>query len=124
MLGASDFPRHVIVGVLWALWHLPLIFSTHFTSIPHYVFLPLFTLGVIILAIIFGQLRKLSGSVWPVVLAHGMANALGYAIVEGKLIAFNNELMGNIVPGSITLTAIYGLIAFLIMHWKRKNNVH
>ena len=48
-----------------------------------------------------------------------MGNALGYAILEGNIIAFNNELFGNIIPGSIITTLVYGLVVFLI--WQRNN---
>ncbi len=115
LLGIPDLPRYLLVGVLWGIWHFPLILSTDYTSIPLLVFLPLFMIGTFLLAIIFGQMRKSSGSVWPAVLMHGMGNTLGFAILEGNLIAYNNELLGNIVPGSITITIIYGLIAYLVL---------
>jgi membrane protease YdiL (CAAX protease family) len=119
-LGKPDFQRHLIVGVLWGVWHFPLILSTDYTSVPLLIFLPLFMVGIIFLAIVYGQMQKSSGSVWPAVLMHGLANAIGFAILEGNIIAFNNELFGSIVPGSITTTLVYGLIAFLI--WKRRDS--
>jgi F0F1-type ATP synthase membrane subunit a len=48
-----------------------------------------------------------------------MGNVLGFALLEGNLIAFNNELFGNIVPGSIITTLVYGAIASLV--WQRRN---
>lgn len=118
-LGLGDTPRHFLVGILWGVWHFPLILSTEYTSTPLPIFLPLFLIGTILLAFIFGQLRKTTNSVWPAVLLHGMANTLGFAIIEGNLIAFNNELLGNIVPGSITITILYGLLAIWIMRRKQ-----
>jgi len=115
LLGMRDIQRHIMVGVLWGLWHFPLILSTDYTSVPLLIFLPLFMIGIIFLAIIFGQMRKSSDSVWPAVVMHGMGNALGFAIVEGNLIAYHNEMLGNIVPGSITITVIYGLIAIVML---------
>ena len=114
-LGIPDLQRYLIVGILWGIWHFPLILSTDYTSVPILIFLPLFLVGIFFLAIIYGQIRKSSGSVWPAVLMHGMANAVGFAILEGNVIEFNNELLGNIVPGSIVTTLVYGLIAFLIL---------
>ncbi len=118
LLGMPDLPRHIMVAVLWGVWHFPLILSTDYTSVPLWIFLPLFMVGIFFLAIIFGQMRKASDSVWPAVLMHGMGNALGFTILEGNLIAFNNELWGNIVPGSVITTVAYGLIALLI--WRRR----
>lgn len=123
LMGVPDIPRHLLVGVMWGFWHFPLILSTDYTTIPLLIFLPLFMIGILCLAIIFGQMRKNSESVWPAVLMHGMGNALGFAIVEGNLITFNNELLGNIVPGSITITLLYGLIAFLILRRRKLGTV-
>jgi membrane protease YdiL (CAAX protease family) len=117
-MGMPDLQRHLVVGVLWGIWHLPLILSTDYTSIPYLIFLPLFMVSVLLMAIIYGQMRKSSGSVWPAVLMHGMANALAFAILEGDLIAYNNELTGSIITGSITITLAYPLVAFLI--WRRR----
>ena len=118
LLGIADLRRHILLGVLWGVWHFPLILSTDYTTTPYLIFLPIFLIGTIFLAIIFGQMRRSSDSVWPEVLMHGMGNALGFALIDGNLIAFNNELAGNIVPGSITITILYGLIAWLI--WRRR----
>ena len=122
LLGMRDLPRHTLVAVLWGIWHFPLILSTDYTTIPYLVVLPIFMIGIFFLAVIFGQLRQASGSVWPAVLMHGMGNALGFALLQGNLIAFNNELLGNIVPGSITITVIYALVALLI--WRRRGADH
>lgn len=119
LLGMTDLPRHVLVGLLWGVWHFPLILGTDYTSVPLWIFLPLFLAATIFLAIIFGQMRKGSGSVWPPVLMHGMGNALGFALLEGRLIGFENELFGNIIPGALTITLAYGLIAWLVMRRRR-----
>lgn len=118
-LGMADTRRHILVGILWGIWHFPLILSTDYTNVPLAIFLPLFLVGTILLAFVFGQLRKLTHSVWPAVLLHGMANTVGYAIVEGKFISFPNELLGNIVPGSLTITILYALLALWIMRQKQ-----
>lgn len=118
-LGIAHLQRHIVVGLLWGIWHFPLILSTAYTSVPLAIFLPLFMICVILLAIIFGQMRKSSNSVWPAVLLHGMGNAVGFAILEGKILAYNNELFGGIVPGSITVTLVLGFVAFLV--WRRRN---
>ncbi len=57
-LHVPDVPRHLFVGVIWALWHFPLILSTDYTTMPYFIFLPLFVIGVVVAAIVYGQLRK------------------------------------------------------------------
>ena len=117
-MGMPDLQRHLVVGVLWGIWHFPLIFSTDYTNVSYLIFLPMFMISVLFLAIIYGQIRKSSRSVWPEVLMHGMANAVGFAILEGNLIAYNNEWLGSIATGGLTITVIYGLVALII--WARK----
>lgn len=118
-LGIPAVRRHVIVGVLWGIWHFPYILSTDYTTAPFAIFLPLFMIAILFLAFIFGHMRAASGSVWPVVLMHGMGNALGFALLEANFLVYNNELMAHIVPGSITITILYGLIALMIMRRRK-----
>ncbi|MCB0292649.1 MAG: CPBP family intramembrane metalloprotease [Calditrichaeota bacterium] len=120
-LGVPDFSRHLMVGILWGFWHFPLILATDYTTVSLFIFLPLFMLGIIFLAFIYGRMFKSSGTVWPAVIMHGMGNAVGFAIIEGNLVAFNNELWGSIVPGSIITTLIYAFIAIII--WRRPVNL-
>lgn len=120
LLGVPDTQRHMLVGLLWGLWHFPLIFATDYTTVPLPVFLPLFIVGAIFLAFIYGQMRQASGSVWPCVLMHGLGNTLGYAILGVNFIAYNNELLGNIVPGSLIITLLYALIAMLVTRRHRQ----
>jgi len=121
-LGVSDLRRHILVGLLWGIWHIPFILSTDYTSVPLPIFLPLFIVAVIFLAIIYGQMRASSGSVWPVVFVHGMSNAVGFAVLGGNLIAYNNELFGAIVPGGITISLVYGLMALLLMQRRKRKS--
>ena len=122
-LGLPDLPRHLLVGLLWGVWHFPLILGTNYTSVPLPIFLPLFMLGIFFLAVIFGQMRKRSGSVWPPVLLHGMGNTLGFALLEGGFMTFQSELFGNIIPGTVTITLAYGLLAVLVLRRGRQPEV-
>lgn len=120
-LGMPALRRHFVIGVLWGVWHVPYILSPDYTGVPFAIFFPLFMVAVIFLAIIFGQIRTSSGSVWPVVFLHGVSNAVGFAILGGNTIGYNNELFGAIVPGGITITLAYGLIAFLLLRRRNLN---
>jgi len=120
-LGMPALRRHFVIGVLWGVWHVPYILSKDYTGVPFAIFFPLFMVAVIFLAIICGQMRTSSGSVWPVVLLHGVSNAMGFAIQGGNAIAYKNELFGAIVPGGITITLFYGLIAFLLLQCRNLN---
>jgi membrane protease YdiL (CAAX protease family) len=69
-------PAAIITGIVWGLWHAPLIILNGYNYPGH----PM--LGVIVmvvftvaLSMIFTWLRFRSGSVWPSTLAHGAINA-------------------------------------------------
>lgn len=67
-----------IVGLMHGVWHLPLIvLTTAYNPVGNrWVVVPIF-LGVLTVAgIFYGWLREKSGSLWPVVLAHGTFNTV------------------------------------------------
>ena len=114
-LGVPDLRRHVIVGLIWAVWHLPLILATDYTDIPLVIFWPLFVVGVTVAAIVYGQVRKASGSVWPAVLMHGIANALAFGIIDNDLMTFNNKVLAYIAPESILTIVLWAGLGWLLL---------
>jgi len=90
-----------------AVWHFPLIFSTTYTEIGYPIFLPIFVVGVIVAAIVYGQLRRASGTVWTAVVMHGIGNAFAWAILQSKLITVNNALVANIAPEGLLMMALW-----------------
>jgi len=119
LLGIPAIRRHVTVGVLWAVWHFPFILSTDYTKTPIGLFLPLFVMGLILLALIYGKMRSSSGSVWPGVLMHGMSNAVAFPVIAGELIAYDNELLGGIQSASLSVLVALTLVALLV--WRRQD---
>lgn len=69
----------IVVGVLWALWHLPLFFipgsSQYGDALIPYVYL--LTCWTIVMALFVGKAR---GSVLPAILLHGAANFVAFTI--------------------------------------------
>jgi membrane protease YdiL (CAAX protease family) len=67
----------VLVGVVWGLWHAPLIALDGYEfGIRAWWAAPFFCLFTVPLAVILAWLRFRSGSVWPGVLLHAMVNAV------------------------------------------------
>jgi membrane protease YdiL (CAAX protease family) len=69
-------PAALIVGVVWGLWHAPLILLDGYNYPGH----PILGVGMMVvfttaLSVIFAWLRFRSGSVWPSTLAHAALNA-------------------------------------------------
>jgi membrane protease YdiL (CAAX protease family) len=65
----------LITGIIWALWHFPLIiFANYNAGAPLWYSLPVFTVNVIGISFILAWLRLKSGSIWPAVLFHACWN--------------------------------------------------
>lgn len=66
-----------ISGLVWALWHLPLIFGGQFNSIPHSTAsICIFAADIIGQGYILAWMRLSSGSIWPCIWTHGLWNQL------------------------------------------------
>lgn len=70
----GTWPALIIVGVIWGLWHAPLILLGYNFNRPDITGLALMVVGCVMLGILFGWLRIRTGSVWPAVVAHGALN--------------------------------------------------
>lgn len=71
----------LISGLVWGAWHAPLILLGH--NYPQAPVLGVFLMVgfCILMGIIFGWLRLVSGSIWPAVVAHGALNGSGGAFL-------------------------------------------
>ena len=114
-LHVPDVPRHLLVGIIWALWHFPLILSTDYTTIPYLIFLPMFVIGVVVAAIVYGQLRKHSGTVWTAVLLHGAGNTVAWAILQSNLVTVENKVLANFTPESLFVMIIWGVLGWWLL---------
>ena len=126
-LGLNDFVGHLIVGLVWGAWHIPyyLFFLDRtilqdFTTLNLTAFILLAIVVMIACAIVYGEIRLLTNSIWPAVLMH---------MVED---AFLNQLFTErhiqIVPGTDWLVSpVNGLITIFLffvvgvgLHYLRK----
>jgi uncharacterized protein len=65
----------LISGVIWAVWHWPLVLSGDYSSpVPWWFALSCFTASEILASFAVAWLRLRSGSLWPAVLAHASFN--------------------------------------------------
>jgi hypothetical protein len=71
-------PAALIMGLIWAFWHLPLFFIPGVNQYGKN-FLA-FVFGCIGLSFILGAIRKVTGSVWLCVLTHMLINAVPESI--------------------------------------------
>lgn len=82
---------HLLVGLVWGCWHIPYYLRlldraslSAYTPQPLALFIPLVIVSLIVAVILFGELRLLTGSIWPGVLMHTISNVLlTTMLVEG-----------------------------------------
>lgn len=80
--------NHFITSVLWMSWHLPYYYYfldktilNSFMTVPLWVFVLRGFLIMFPTAILFGELRLLSKSVWPVFILHNIINAISMPLI-------------------------------------------
>ena len=101
-------------GLVFATWHMPLIFLTPFFPIGNaLISVPLFYATVVAASFVYGYLRIYTGSVWPASLAHAVHNAawgaLGAFTVTSYPVLVNKYLVGDF--GALILVgAVIGAI--------------
>ena len=110
-LRLNDFVGHLIVGLVWGAWHIPYYLFyldravlQSFTTLDLTAFIPLSIVVMISWAMVYGEIRLLTNSIWPAILMH---------MVED---AFLNQLFTEhhirIIPGTDWLVSpMNGLIS-------------
>ena len=83
LLPLGPVPAVLISGVIWGVWHAPLLLlGYNYPGAPGWLAVLSMCSMCIVVGAIFGWLRLRSDSVWPAALAHGTFNAAaGLAIV-------------------------------------------
>lgn len=70
-------PQPVLVsGLIWGLWHLPLILSGLYAAGPNPLLSALwFMVAITVSSFLYARLRLATGSIWPVIMLHGAWNS-------------------------------------------------
>ncbi len=121
--------NHLIVGVLWWSWHLPYYYyfldkailqSFLQTSLPMFIFIAL--IGLFPTAILFGELRLASKSVWPVFILHGLINGLSMPLVINGFIKFNGTMGVIFTPTNegIVTSILLGMAGLALYQYRTK----
>jgi membrane protease YdiL (CAAX protease family) len=119
---------HLLVGAVWALWHLPLYLvwtsaadMRLVSSLSRPLFLPLLLLGLMAASLVYGELRVRTGSIWPGVLLHSMANAIVTPlIVEGDLTFDGHaDVLFSPVATSLVTTVLFAAAGVLLLRGPR-----
>ena len=115
---------HLLVGLVWALWHLPLYLvwtSTSdlrlITSLPWVLFTPLFVVGVMATSLVYGELRVQTGSIWPGVLLHTMCNAVATPLLANGHLTFSQhgDVVASPIPSAIVTMLLFAVVGLFLL---------
>lgn len=73
----GTWPALIVSGVVWGLWHSPVILLGYNFGRTDWSGVAFMVLGCTAWGVLFGWFRLRSGSVWPAVFGHGALNAAG-----------------------------------------------
>jgi membrane protease YdiL (CAAX protease family) len=121
--------NHLIVGILWWAWHLPYYYyfldrttleNSIGTSIP--VFLVLGFLSVISTSILFGELRLISNSVWPVFVLHQVVNGFSLPLIFNGFIKLNGTagIIFSPTNEGIVTSILLSLAGWMLYQYRMK----
>ena len=117
--GVGRFANHVIVGVVWGLWHLPYM-TLHWdlTDESLWTLAPRVVLGTTVAAVVYGEIRLRTGSVWPAVVMHATSNAIAGALLDDDVLVQSEPTPWIFSPGidGLVVIATTGLVAILFMN--------
>ncbi len=135
-LDAARIPpmlNHLIVSLLWMTWHLPYYFyyldrqtlnSAITVSLPVFLFM-----GYIVMfptAVLFGELRLISKSVWPVFVLHNVINALSMPLLINGFIHVDGPLGTILTPTNegLLVSLLFGLAGWVLYRRRMKQESH
>jgi len=85
--------------LIWGFWHIPyylaLLDKTSlmaYTSQSLILFIPMVILSMAVAGILFGELRLITGSTWPVWLMHMMSNSIILTLLVDRYLNVNSHL--------------------------------
>ncbi len=119
--------NHLIVSILWMTWHLPYYYyfldekalkSAITTSIP--VFIITGYLVMFPTAILFGEIRLLSKSLWPVFIMHNLINALSMPLISNGFIKLNGFMGIFFSPTNegVFTSILFGVVGIILYQYR------
>ncbi len=103
----------LLVGLVWATWHMPLIFLAPAIDFPTgnlLLFFPLFYGTIVAASFIYGYLRIYTGSVWPASIAHSVHNAAWSILGAFTLITASPVLVNVYLVGDFGILILIGAV--------------
>lgn len=115
----AGVPYPVLVsGLIWGVWHLPLLLSGLYYAGPNiYLSALLFMVAVTVLSWFYAQVRLATGSIWPAIILHGAWNAIIHNLFDASTSGAQGSLwIGE--SGILVMLATIAVSVLLIRAWQ------
>ena len=122
-INKSALINHTVVGFVWFVWHLPLLLLVDQLSLFELSMILVSTIG---LAVVYGQLRILSGTVWTCVILHACSNALlvGFGSAEVLVSEGEKQYLCSLSSYSFAVVTFWAITAIsLVIYSRRRSDV-
>lgn len=111
----------LISGIIWALWHYPiLLFGSYHSPTPVWFYLPAFTATVVSINFLWTWMRLKSGSIWPCVVLHAAHNTFFQRFFEPLTVSHPRTFY---VTGEFGIGLTVVSVALAIYFWRRRAEV-
>jgi membrane protease YdiL (CAAX protease family) len=122
LMSLGRAPALLFVGLVFATWHMPLIFLAPQVDFPTgnlLLFFPLFYGTVVAASFFFGYMRIYTGSTWPASIAHAVHNGVWNVIGAVTLITAAPVLVNVYLVGDFGLLILIGTVIGAIWFGRR-----
>ena len=128
-LGLSNFNNHMLTALIWGLWHIPYwIFFLgedvikSYTSIGTPWFIVLGFVALFPTALVFGELRLKTNSLWPAFIAHNITNAISAQLIIEGFVKFkpNTDFIFSPNTDGIVMMILFWAVGL----WMLKRRTH
>jgi membrane protease YdiL (CAAX protease family) len=104
----------LVSGLIWGLWHTPLIIAGQYASGPYpFASAGLFVVGIVAAAFLFARLRLESGSVWPCIIGHAAWNSTIQGVFDFSSAGASKELWigeSGILVAAVSVVLVWFLV--------------
>ena len=119
-MGINTYLASAVVAIVWTTWHLPYLRELVwvYSSEDLIAFIPRYYLALFAFAILYNEIRIITGSVWPAVLMHCLTNSFGHPLAADFLtIAPGKDVL--VSASGLFMIAFAGLLGIALNRWRK-----
>jgi membrane protease YdiL (CAAX protease family) len=118
----TSFPKVALIsGLIWLLWHIPLIlFADYNSGAPVWYALTCFSVMIMGMSFVIAWVRLKSGSLWPAAVLHASHNLFIQSIFD-RLVLRSSVSLYITTEFGIGLALVLLALGIFFWQWARKN---